>query len=138
MTDEMKRNNKKVLCIDSDPDFLDYQEEKLENEELGNYFFPFNDFRKALQFIEKQIISNNEKLHYILLDEEITGERLTRSLERISGLKSFLNRPEVIVCTRSNSDELRNQVMQYPFVSAFLVKPIPPNYIEFLITGNFD
>jgi hypothetical protein len=132
----MKQNKKKVLCIDSDPSFLNRQEEKLENKELGNYFYPFNDFRKALQFIEKQIITNNQKLHYILLDEKITGEKLPASLDKISGLKTFLKKPEVIVCTNNNSDELRNRVMQYPVVSTFLVKPIPKNYIEFLITGN--
>ncbi len=132
----MKQKRKKVLCIDSDPNFLNRQEEKLENKELDNYFFPFNNLRNALQFIEKQIIANNQKVHYILLDEKIAGEKLSNSLDKISGLKSYLKKPEVIVCTNKNSDELRNRVMQYSFVSAFLVKPIPQNYIEFLITGS--
>ncbi len=133
----MRQKRRKVLCIDSDSSFLDQKEKELEKKELGDYFFPFNDFWKAFQFVEKQIIAKNEKLHYILLDERIAGQKLAASIEKISGLKTFLKKPEVIVCTRNNSDDLRNHVMQYPIVSAFLVKPIPRSYIEFLITGDF-
>lgn len=132
----MDQKRKKVLCIDSDPSFLHHQEKELENKKLGKFFFPFNDFRKAVQFVEKQIIPNGEKLHYILLDDTLSGERLFPALEKIDGLNSFLKKPEIIVCTNNNSNELRNKVMQYSFVSAFLVKPIPGNYIEFLITGQ--
>jgi len=132
----MKQKRKKVLCIDSDSSFLHQQEEVLNSKELDNYFFPFNDFREALHFIEKQIIAKNKNLHYILLDEKISGAKLPSTLEKISELKSFLKKPEVIVCTNNNTEKLRNQVMQFPVVSAFLEKPIPQNYIEFLITGN--
>ena len=132
----MKQKRKKVLCIDSDPTFLQHQEEILEKKELDDCFFPFKDFRKAIQFIEKEVISNDGNLHYILLDEKIPGRKLTDSLEKISRFKMYLKKPDVIVSTETNSDELRNAVMQYPFVSAFLVKPIPKNYIEFLITGK--
>lgn len=134
----MKQKRKKVLCIDSDPAFLEQQKRTLEKKELDDCFYPFPDFREALQFIEKKVISNGKNLHYIILDEKITGERLTDSLEKISGIKAYLKKPDVIVCTENNNDKLRNHVMQYPFVSAFLVKPIPHNYIEFLITGNSD
>lgn len=132
----MKEKRKKVLCIDSNPSFLNNQQEKLSQKELDGYFYPFNDFWEALHFLEKQIIENNKKLHYILLDEKIIGEKLSASLEKISGMKAYLKKPEIIVCTTSNSTDLRNQVMQYSFVSAILVKPIPQNYIEFLITGT--
>jgi hypothetical protein len=47
-----------------------------------------------------------------------------------------MRKPEVIVCTVKNNTDLRNQVMQFPVVSSVLVKPIPENYIEFLITGH--
>lgn len=132
----MRQRKKKVLCIDSDPNFLDSQQKILSNKNLDNCFFGFNDFWGAYHFLERQIITQNEKLHYILLDEKILGHQLLSSLEKISSLKNFLKKPEVIVCTNKNNTDLRNQVMQFPVVSSVLVKPIPPNYIEFLITGH--
>lgn len=132
----MKQNRKKVLCIDSDVDFLENQQENLEKDDLEKYFFPFYDFKDAVQFIEKQVIADDDNIHYILIDENTSKKKLTDSLDKISSLKKYLNRPDVIVSATSNNDELRNNVMRYPFVSAFLVKPIPNNYIEFLITGK--
>lgn len=132
----MKQKRKKVLCIDSDPNFLNRQQKTLSNKNLEHCFFGFNDFRGAYHFLEEQIITQNDKLHYILLDERILGRQLLSSLEKISSLKNYMKKPEVIVCTNKNNNDLRNQVMQFPVVSAFLVKPIPQNYIEFLITGH--
>lgn len=132
----MRQRKKKVLCIDSDLNFLNSQQKNLSNKNLDNCFFGFNDFWGAYHFLERQIITQNEKLHYILLDEKILGRQLLSSLEKISSLKNFLKKPEVIVCTNKNDTDLRNQVMQFPVVSSVLVKPIPPNYIEFLITGH--
>ena len=134
----MNQKRKKVLCVDSDSSFIVKQKKELSRKDIDHFFFGFNDFWDALHFLEKQIIAQNEKLHYILLDEKIMGKQLTGSLEKISGMKSFLKKPEVIVCTSKASNELRNKVMQYPFVSAILVKPIPQNYIEFLITGRSE
>lgn len=132
----MKQKRKKVLCIDSDPSFLNHQQKELSHKNIEHCFYGFNDFWDALHFVEKQIIEQNEKLHYILLDENLMGRKLLSSLEKISSLKNYMKKPEVIVCTSENNNELRNQVMQFPVVSAFLVKPIPHNYIEFLITGQ--
>lgn len=132
------KKRKNVLCIDSDFSFINCQEKELRHKNLEKYFFPFSNFWDALHFIEKHIIANNDKLHYILLDEESMGKQLISSLEKISGLKNYLKKPEIIFYTANNSDVLRNRVMQHPFVSAFLVKPIPHNYIEFLITGQYS
>jgi CheY-like chemotaxis protein len=132
----MKQKKKKVLCIDSDPAFLENQKEILEGKDLESCFFPFDNFRDAVQFVEKQVIDNGKSVHYILIDENISGKKLTDSLDKLASLKQYLKQPDIIVSTKNNDDDLRNHVMQYPFVSAFLVKPIPENYIEFLITGN--
>jgi CheY-like chemotaxis protein len=132
----MKQMKKRVLCIDSDPSFLENQKEILEGKDLENCFFPFDNFRDAVQFVEKQVINNGENVHYILIDENISGKKLTDSLDKLASLKQHLKQPDIIVSTNNNDDDLRNHVMQYSFVSAFLVKPIPENYIEFLITGN--
>jgi CheY-like chemotaxis protein len=132
----MKAKRKKVLCVDADVAFLENQKKALGEQDLEDCFFGFTDFWEALHFIEKQIIARNKKLHYILLDEKIPGKQLAATLEKLAGLKNFLKKPEIIVCTSNNSNDLRNQVMQYHFVSALLEKPIPENYIGFLITGQ--
>ena len=131
----MKDNRKKVLCIDADNDFLYQQEKNLKQKNIDNYFFPFSDFWDALNFIEKDIIEKNEKLHYILLDEKILGDQRESLLDKISEFKNYLSNPEIIFCTTNNDTNLRNKVMHYRVISAFLVKPIPENYIEFLIEG---
>jgi response regulator of citrate/malate metabolism len=131
----MKENRKKVLCIDADYDFLYQQQKYLKQKKLDKYFFPYSDFWDALNFIEKEIIEKNEKLHYILLDENILGDQRELLLDKISEFKNYLNNPEIIFCTANNDSSLRNQVMQNKVISAFLVKPVPGNYIEFLIDG---
>ena len=132
----MEKKRKKVLCIYSDPSFLTRQQNTLRHKKLEHCFFGFDDFWEACHFVENQIIEQNERLHYILLDEKILGRRLLPLLGKISSLKNYMKKPEVIVCTSENNNELRNKVMQFPVVSTFLVKPVPQNYIEFLITGH--
>jgi response regulator RpfG family c-di-GMP phosphodiesterase len=131
----MKEKRKRVLCLDADSSFIDNQEEQLARREIGHYFFGFTDFGEAIRFLEKEVIPQNEKLHYILLDQKMLGQPVASSLEQLARLQHFLKKTEIIVCTREKDDDLRNKVMQYPFISAFLVKPIPENYIAFLITG---
>jgi response regulator RpfG family c-di-GMP phosphodiesterase len=133
----MKQKRKKVLFIDSEKSFLEQQKEELSNKELDAHLYPFDNLDRAFEFIEKQIIEKNNKVHYILLNANIAGEQLYSSLEKFDELNGFLKKPDIIVLTEKNNHHLRNRVMQYPFVSALIVKPIPSDYIEFLITGQF-
>jgi response regulator RpfG family c-di-GMP phosphodiesterase len=132
----MKQKRKKVLYIDSEPSFLEQQKKELKAKELDIHLYPFDNLEKAFEFMEKQIIKKNNKLHYILLCENIAGDQLYSSLEKFDQLNEFLKKPDIIVLAENNNHSIRNRVMQYPFVSAFIVKPIPTNYIEFLITGQ--
>jgi hypothetical protein len=131
----MEQKRKKVLCIDSQTSFLEKQKKELKVKDLDIHLFPFNNLEKAFDFIEKQIIQGNNKIHYIILCENV-GDQLYSSLEKLERLNEFLKSPDIIVLTESKNHHTRNRVMQYPFVSALLVKPIPSNYIEFLITGQ--
>ncbi len=133
---QMQRKRKNVLCIDSESSFIEQQKQELSHKELVDNLFFFDNLTDAFEFIETQIIEKNDKLHYIILDEKIVGKHPSNSLEKFYGLNKFLKKPEIIIVTEDNSIFLRNRIMQYPFVSAFLVKPIPSNYIEFLITGH--
>jgi hypothetical protein len=135
----MKRKRKKVLWIDADPLYIERQKRVLSNKELDSHLYSFNKMGDAFDFIEKQILEKNKRLHYIILDEKSIGRAmLPNSLERFQGLNDFLAKPEIIVLTSENNNLLRNSIMQYPSVSALLKKPVPPGYIEFLITGQIS
>lgn len=132
----MQRKNKTVLYIDSEPSFLEQQKQDLKIKDLDGHLHLFDNVNDAFEFMENQIIEKNHKLHYIILNENVVGQQLSNSLERIWGLNDFLKKPDVIVITDNNSTMVKNKIMQYPFVSVYLVKPVPTNYIEFLITGQ--
>lgn len=132
----MQPKRKTVLYIDSEPSFLEQQKQDLKFKDLDGHLYSFNNVIDAFEFIENQIIDKNNKLHYIIIDEKVAGQQLAHSLERIWGLNNFLRKPDVIVITDNNNTLLKNKIMQYPFVSVYLVKPVPTNYIEFLITGQ--
>src|SRR5690606_13085876 len=132
----MQRKNKNVLYIDSEPSFLEQQKQDLKFKELDEHLYSFNNINEAFEFMEDHIIERNHKLHYIILNEKVVGQQLSNYLEKIWGLNEFLKRHDVIVITDNNNTMVRNKVMQYPFVSVYLVKPVPNNYIEFLITGQ--
>ncbi len=134
---KMQHKRKKVLFVDSEPSFLEQQKKALSYKNLDGNFISFNNVSDALQFIETQIIEKNDKLHYIIINENVVGEQLTHSLDKLWGLNHFLKNPDIIIVTEENNYILRNRIMQYPFVTVLLVKPIPHNYIEFLITGQF-
>lgn len=133
----MQNKRKKVLVIDSEISFLEEQKRELSNKDLGEHLYSFDNITEAFDFIETQIIGKNNKLHYIILNEKVVGSQLSNSLEKIWGLNDFLKKPDIIVLTdEKNNTLIRNRIMQYPFVSVFLMKPVPSNYIEFLITGQ--
>ena len=132
----MQPKRKTVLYIDSERSFLEQQIQDLKIKDLDGHLYSYDNIVDAFDFIENQIIDKNNKLHYIIIDEKVAGEQLANSLERIWGLNNFLKKPDVIVVTDNNTTLLRNKIMQYPFVSVYLVKPMPTNYIEFLITGQ--
>ena len=134
----MKEKKRNVVYIDPDITYFEGQKEKLKQKGLQNYYFPFNDFWEAVHFVEKHFVTAGRKLHYILIDEQMLGKQRTAPLEKLNGFSSFLNKLEIIVCTTKNSTDLRNKIMQNAFIGAFLVKPIPEEYIEFLITGQSD
>jgi len=131
----MNSKKRKVVCINADISFLNRKKKELRQKNLENYFYPFDKYDDAIDFVENQIDKNAKRVHYILLDEKILGHQLANSLDKLSGLSYYFDKLEVIVITNNNTNDLRNKIMQYPFVSAFLVKPIPENYIEFLISG---
>jgi CheY-like chemotaxis protein len=49
---------------------------------------------------------------------------------------SWNGSPEIYVCSNSRNEQDRKQAMKYPFVSAFIEKPLSADFIELLITDE--
>jgi hypothetical protein len=130
------KQRKNVICINSDNSFLNEKKDELHKKKLDNFFYPFSSFKNAVNFLEEQEFANNNKFHYLILDEDILHPRPEKSFKKLSGLTKFIKKMEVIVLSSNTTVGLKNKVMQQPFVNAYLIKPIPENYIEFLITGS--
>ena len=130
----MGQYKKKVVCIYSDQSFLKRQNRELKDDELDHYFFPFRNFTDAYRFLEQQA-EDGKKVHYLLIEEKQL-KKPAASFNKLLDLNGFMKNMEVIFLTPEDRTDLRNQVMQYRFVSAYLVRPVPDNYIHFLIEGE--
>lgn len=122
---------KSVVFIDDDKDLVDLYNVKLKRKQLSNYFTYFDNACDGIQFLK-----NTKKIDlpdYILLDlymPEMDGFDFLEHIEQVKKLKNSL---EIYVCTSSKRDEDRKRVMKYPFVSAYMEKPLEPDFVEFLI-----
>ena len=134
----MRLKRKSIVCIDSETDFLNKQKNFLIQKHLQDYFYPFSDFVKAIQFIEDLLVSGSKKLHYILIDERVLRFQMADFLEKLSSLYNSRKKLEIIILTHKNNEELRNKIMGFAFISALIIKPIPEDYFEFLITGKMS
>ena len=105
----------------------------LESQDLSEYLIFFDDAKEGVNYLKKSTIE--EQPDYILLDLYMPGMDGFEFLEKISKIKRINDSMEIYVCTSSKSEEDRKRVMKFPFVSAFVEKPLPDNFIEFLITG---
>lgn len=130
----MSQYKNKVVCI-SNSLFLNKQKDKLKPNQLKNNFYAFNDTADVFQFLEKQI-ENGENCHYLIIDEETLNGQTAKMFNKLTDLNGFMRKMEVIVLSGKENVDLENNIMQYPFVSAYLLKPVPDNYVRFLIDGS--
>ncbi|MCG6188355.1 response regulator [Maribellus maritimus] len=126
---------KKIIFIDDDTELVSIYNSILERKNLSDYLLHFENAKDGLEYLKG--IKNKEKLpDYILLDlymPEMDGFKFLEYFERISKLKDSI---EIYVCTSSRKKDDRNRVMKYPFVSAYLEKPLPSDFIELLIRDH--
>lgn len=126
---------KKVVFIDDDKELLDLYKMKLEKKELSEYFIHFDNPKEGIRFLKeskKEDISEN----YILIDLYMPGLSGFDILNEIAKINKIKNSAEIYVCTASTNEEDRKRAMKYPFVSAFLEKPLANNFLELLITDG--
>ncbi len=133
---KMNTTYKKVIFIDDDNELVNFYNNILEKKELSDYFIHFENARDGIDYLSK--MPPGDLPDYILLDlymPVMDGFKFLKYMNETSQLK---NKIEVFVCTSSQKQDDRNRVMKYPFVSAYLEKPLSSDFIELLIEDTIE
>lgn len=125
------RKYKKVFLIDDDDTLSDLYDSELKSKNLSDYLIYFNNAREGFDYLKK--CKSEDQPEYILLDLYMPGMDGFEFLRQISKIKRINESMEIYVCTSSKNEEDRKRVMRFPLVSAFMEKPLPDNFLEFLI-----
>jgi len=135
---ESHHSQKNVLYVDSEPSLIAMQKKNLSVKNLDSNLFSFGNIEEAFHFIDSHVIRKNNKLHYVIVDERTMEAQFLNSINRLWGFKDYLKKLEIIIIADKRSVISKNHIMQYPFVSVFMIRPYPSDYIEFLITGRIS
>ncbi|WP_319269757.1 response regulator [uncultured Draconibacterium sp.] len=123
---------KKIIFIDDDTEMVRIYSSILEQKKLSDYLIHFENAQKGIDYL-KRIKKEEDLPDYILLDlymPVMDGFKFLQYFDKVKDLKKSI---EVFVCTSSQKQDDRNKVMKYPFVSAYLEKPVSTDFIELLI-----
>lgn len=126
---------KKVVFIDDDKALIERYSKILESKNLSDYLIHFDNANEGIEYL-KSIADSDNLPDYLLLDlymPEMNGFKFLSYFEKHEKLRKAM---EVYVCTSSKKKEDRNKVMKYPFVSAYLEKPLSSDFIELLIMDS--
>ena len=129
----MGRNTgyKKVIFIDDDKEMVKTYSSILERKELSEFLICFDNAIDGLNYLKEK--KQTELPSYILLDLYMPQMSGFEFLKRIAKMGTLKDSIEIFVCTSSTKKDDRNKVMNYPFVSAYLEKPLTGDFLELLI-----
>ncbi len=122
---------KKVVFIDDDKDLVDLYDANLRRKKLSDYFTYFDNASDGIDFLKDT--KRDDLPDYILLDlymPEMNGFDFLDSIRKVNKIKKSV---EIFICTSSKREEDRKRAMKYPFVSAYIEKPLESDFLEFLI-----
>lgn len=126
---------KKIVFIDDDTELIGIYDSILKQKKLSDYFLHFENAQKGIEYLN-DITKVEDLPDYILLDLYMPVLDGFRFLKYIDSSKKLKNSIEVFVCSSSQKQDDRNKVMKYPFVSAFLEKPLSCDFIKLLIEDS--
>ncbi|QIA09324.1 response regulator [Draconibacterium halophilum] len=131
----MNTDFKKIIFIDDDTEMVSTYNSILEQKKLSDYLIHFENAQKGIDYLQR--INKEEDLpDYILLDlymPVMDGFQFLQYFDKIKNLKKSI---EIFVCSSSQKQDDRDKVMKYPFVSAYLEKPLSTDFLELLIEDS--
>lgn len=133
---EEKNIYKKVIFIDDDIELVSVYKAILKRKQLSNYLIHFSNAKESIEYL-KTLENKTEMPNYILLDlymPEMSGFKFLEYFEK--KMNKLRDSIEIYVCTSSRKKDDRDKAMKYPFVEAYLEKPLSSDFIELLITGH--
>ncbi|MGD9556746.1 MAG: response regulator [Mangrovibacterium sp.] len=129
-----KKKFKKVLFIDEDAETVKIYHSILEQKKLSGQLVYMANAQEGFNYLRK--LKRREMPDYVLLDLNHSQVAGLEFLQQFEGLGKMRKPIEVFVCTSIVNKDDRNKVMKFPFVSAFLEKPLPSDFLELLITDD--
>ncbi len=125
-----------VLQIDDDHFVTENQRMIAMKKDILKYFSAIHDAVKALNLLENLKSNHKTFPRYIILDLKMPGMHGLEFLEAFDHqFPMKKHETEVIIASSRITQEDFRQIKKYNFVSDYIIKPIPENYIENLING---
>lgn len=126
----MKQYNR-IFFVDDDIELANHFKKTLKEKQLEENLIHAGNGKEAIAYLKKA--DESELPDYILLDLYMPTMSGFEFLEKYNRIKSIHDKIEVYVCSSSRNKADRDEVMTYPFVNAFLEKPISEDFLEMLI-----
>jgi CheY-like chemotaxis protein len=129
-----------VMMVDDDSYTTELFNMIIDRTPLGKYFVTIEDPKKALENLKELYHGAVGSFpEYILLDlkmPEIEGFEFIREFER--NFPERKNKTFFIITTSSIMEKDKREAQLYPSIKDYMIKPIPCNFIEKLITQGFS
>lgn len=136
----MRQSNllKKIAIVDDTPGFVRIEGGRLKEQTIKKQVKCFRKASGLLSYLEqlKHKHSLDDFPDYILIDIHLPDMDATAFLDRFELIVANMETPEIFILASSGSKKNRDLAMQYSFVSAYLEKPVPSDFIEVLIAGK--
>lgn len=136
----MRQSNllKKIAIVDDAPGCFSIKGGMLKEQTLKEQVKCFRKASDLLSYLEKLKHKHlfEDFPDYILIDIHLPDMDATAFLDRFERIVSNMETPEIFILSSSGSKKNRDLAMQYSFVSAYLEKPVPFDFIEVLIAGK--
>lgn len=132
---EENKEYKKIVFIDDDTELVNVYSAILKRKKLSKYLVHFDNAKDSIDYLG-ELKNQNDLPDYILLDlymPEMSGFKFLEHFD--AKLKNLGESIEVYVCTSSRKKGDRDRAMKFPFVEAYLEKPLSSDFIELLIKG---